>query len=391
MRVHRFSGILAMLCCVPVLARAEETAEAIGPRTFADKALPVLQRGAARFEAGPFEASLHGRLNVWTGWVGSDALLSEGDPMQEYGFRMRRVRFGVDGSLFKTVTFGIEMDLFDSEKQGGPLYEAWVDWTPTHWFGFQVGFQKFPFAKTEMNSSAGTAHLDRALGVKAMAPSNTLGLVIHSDLWKDHLRLTLGVFNGLQRNASFWEGYEGVGVSLGSRFQRLAYVGRLDIEPLARLGSGEPDLQGGPVRLGLGGGGFYSDGKTDEIFGASGYLHLKAYGFHFLGEAIWDRARPQKQPTTVTTTPAEVDRVTAQGTIGYFIRPITTGLAVRTEYIDNHMDQKDEGDQVVVAATLTHYLVQHYLKASFEYQTRIELHGRKLKNDSAILGIQLAF
>jgi hypothetical protein len=353
--------------------------------------LATLEKGPARLEVGVFDLSIHARINAWGGWVGDDALLDQGDPMQESGFRLRRTRFGVDGHLFKTVSYEVEMDIFDSEKLGGPLYTAWIDWTPSHWFGMTFGLQKYPFVKTEMNSSEGTAHLDRAIGVKAMAPSEMLGLTVHSQLWKDHLTLTLGLFNGIQRKTSFFQGYEGVGVTLGNRFERLAYVGRVDIEPLAPLGFGEPDLDGGPIRLGFGGSGQYANGKTDLIYGASGYLHLKAYGFHLLGEAVWDHAQPQKRPTTTATTPTEVDRVVAQGSIGYVVKALSTGLAVRTEYINDNLDFANEGDQVVVAVTLTHYVFEHFLKATFEYQTRIELHGMKLKNDAAIVGVQLAF
>jgi hypothetical protein len=381
-RILRWLPVLGVL-----LAATPASADEAWRKDF----LATLHKGPARIETGVFDLSIHARINVWGGWAGEDALLSEGDKMQESGFRLRRTRFGVDGHLFKTVSYEVEMDVFDSEKQGGPLYAAWVDWTPSHWFGLKLGLQKFVFVKTEMNSSFGTASLDRAIGVKAMAPAETLGLTIHSELWKDHLTLTLGLFNGIQRKSSFFEGYEGTGVTLGNRFERLAYVGRIDLEPLAPLGSGEPDLEGGMVRLGLGGGGFYADGKTDKTYGASGYLHLKAYGFHFLGEATWDHAEPQKRPTTTSTTPTEVGRLTAQGSIGYVIKMLSTGIAVRTEYINDNLDLTTEGDQVVVAVSLNHYVFEHFLKATFEYQTRIELHGKKLKNDAAIVGVQLGF
>ena len=65
----------------------EPTAE---PETMRDALLAPLERGPARFSAGSFSAVFHGRLQFWGGWVGSDALLSEGDPMQEPGFRLRR-------------------------------------------------------------------------------------------------------------------------------------------------------------------------------------------------------------------------------------------------------------------------------------------------------------
>ena len=52
---------------------------------------------------------------------------------------------------------------------------------------------------------------------------------------------------------------------------------------------------------------------------------------------------------------------------------------------------QDRVDGFVVAVALTHYVFEHFLKATFEYQTRIELHGKKLKNDAAIVGVQLGF
>jgi hypothetical protein len=353
--------------------------------------LDLLDKGPARIEAGVFDISLHTRVNVWGGWVGEDARLDQGDPMQQYGFRLRRARFGLDGHLFKTVTYAVELDIFDSEKLGGPLYEAWAGWSPNHWFGVKFGLQKFPMVKSEMNSSMGLAHLDRSIGVKAMAPGNTLGIAFTHQPWKDHLTITLGVFNGLQRAPSFYDGYEGVGVSLGNKFERLSYVGRIDLEPLAPLGKGDPDLDGGAFRLGLGGGGFYSNGQSLEMFGASGYLHMKAFGFHMLAETVWDRAKPQKRPTVITTVPTDTDRLTVHGSIGYFAHWINTGLAVRAEWINDNLDVGNEGDQVVVAASLSHYLYKHYLKATLEYQARIELKGMSRKNDAAIFGVQLGF
>lgn len=376
---------------VPVIGVLLATSSATADEAWRKDFLATLQKGPARFEVGVFDLSLHTRMNVWGGWVAEDARLDQGDPMQKYGFRLRRTRFGVDGHFYKTVSYKVEMDIFDSEKTGGPLYEAWTDWTPSHWFGLKLGLQRFPLAKSQMDSSAGTATLDRAIGIKAMSPDNTLGLTVHTQPWKDHLTITLGLFNGLERKSTFFEGFDGIGVTQGNKFERLSYIGRIDLEPLAPLGYGEPDLEGGPVRLGLGGGGYYSNGATNVLSGASGYVHLKAYGFHLLGEAVWDRAEPQKRPTTESAVPTTVDRVVAQGSIGYVLDAVHSGLAVRVEYINDNLKLANERDQVVVAAALTHYLYEHYLKATFEYQTRIELRGKKLKNDAAIVGVQLGF
>jgi len=354
--------------------------------------MEMLDKGPARIGNDMFDVSFHTRIQAWGGWVGDDALLSQGDRLQESGFRLRRARFGIDGHLFKTVTYELELDVFDQEKTGGPLYQAFIDWTPSHWFGFAVGMQKFPFVRTEMNSSGNIAHLDRAIGVNAMAPSSSMGVTVHTEPWKDHLTITLGVFNGLQRRASFFQGYEGVGISLGNKFERLSYVGRIDLEPLGRIGAGEVDLKSEKsFRLALGGGGFYSDGKTAQMYGASGYVQMKAWGFHFLGEAVWDHGKPKATPTTTNTLESEIDRVVAHGTVGYMILREMLGLSARVEYVNDNMDIDDEGDQIIIAATLAHYAFGHHLKTLVEYQKRLELHGASMANDAVIAGVQLAF
>ncbi len=351
----------------------------------------VLERGAARFDSGPFHAALHGRIQAWGGWVGDDALRSNGDAMQQPGFRLRRARLGVEGGFEDWLRFEVELDAFDQERTGGPLYEAYVDFRPLRYVGAMAGFMQFPFSYSEMRSSARLAHLDRSLGTYAMAPSSTMGLVVYGEPWLGHLRVTAGVFNGLQRKPGFHEGYEPVGVTEGNKFERLSYVGRVDFEPLDAVGPDEADLAGSEhPRLGLGGAFFYNDGRSIATLGASGYLHFKWYGAHLFGEVLWDRSKPQTNPTsTVNTIPSEVQRLAAQGSLGYVWRKF--GLAARVEYLDDNRDLKTEGDEVVVAGTFTYYAVANFFKAQVEYQHRWERYGLSLKNDAVMAGVQCAF
>jgi len=351
-----------------------------------------LANGIARIESGPFDIVFHGRMNVWGGYVGEDSLLGNGDKMQKPGFRMRRVRFGVDGHLARPITYRIELDIFDQEKTGGPLYEGFVDWTPMHWIGATVGFMKLPFVRTAMNSSARLAHLDRAVGVNAMSPVNSLGLVLHSEPWEHHLTITAGVFNGLERKPGFFQGYQPIGVSEGNKFENLSYVARFDLEPLSPIGQGEPDLGKEPkFRLALGGGFLFNDGGSIRTLGASGFVHMKYYGIHLLGETVWDRSSPRAKPTTTNTIASTTKRLFAQGALGYVILKDMLGLAARVEYTDGNMDVSNEDDQVIVAGTLSWYALGHFLKVQAEYQYRHELHGVKVANDAALLGVQAAF
>lgn len=385
--------VAVLLLATPSLAQVEpDPAPAREPADGTAKLRSVLEQGAARFETGPFDLTLHGRLNAWGGWVGDDALLSEGDRMQRPGFRMRRVRLGVDGHFAKPLTYRIELDVFDQEKTGGPLYEAWVDWTPLRWVGATVGFQKFPFVRTQMNSSARLSHLDRAVAASAMSPTNSLGVVLHSEPWEGHLTVSAGVFNGLERRPGFFQGYQPVGVSEGNRFERLAYVARVDVAPLEPVGPGEPDLDRLPrFRLGFGGSFLFNDGDSIRTLGASGYAVMKCHGFHLMGEAIWDRSKPREDPTTTNTIGSEVSRLAAHGSLGYVILRDLLGVSARVEYLDGNMDLDDESDQLVVAGTVSYYAIGHFLKVQAEYQHRRELHGLQVANDAVLAGVQAYF
>jgi len=388
--------LLALVFPLSVLAEEVEIGDK--SETFEDR----LENGIAKLEIGDFNIALHSRVQVWGGWVGEDALLSNGDRMQEYGFRLRRARLGVEGEFIDWLTYKIELDLFDQEKNGSILYEAWIDFTPTPYFGVSVGLDNLPFAYTEIRSSAGFAHLDRTMGVMAMSPDNTLGLTLHTEPWPEHVRITAGIYNGLQRKANFFEGYEGVGVSLGNKFERLSFAARIDIEPMDKLGFEEADLDWAAPRLGFGGGVMYNHGNSIATLGATGHLHLKAYGFHLLGEAIWDWSWPQEKSTSLNTINEETQRLTVSASVGYYFKWINLGLAFRTEYINDNYDfpawdetfasgYKTEGDLMTYAVTLSYYAVKNFVKVQVEYLRRCELEGRALKNDAAIASLQLYF
>jgi len=284
------------------------------------------------------------------------------------------------------------MNLFDDERGGGPLHEAWVDWTPTRFLGARMGVAKFPFMKSELMSSRFLPHLDRPLGTFAMSPPNATGLVLHSAPWNEKLTVEVGLFNGLRRNEHFWKGYDGVGASLGNRFEDLAVAGRVDLAPLGALSRGvaDPGHTAG-FRFALGGAGFYNMGKTIETWGASGYAHLKTHGVHLFAEYTQDHAAPTDKPTTPGTMSTEADRRVMNASLGYVFIKNMLGLAVRGEWIDADVDLDNEEDQWILGGTLTWYAVGDYLKVQAEYMHRVELHGVDVANDWAMLGTLLHF
>lgn len=347
-----------------------------------------------RWDHGDFSAYLGVRIQAHAAmYTGDDALLSNGDLLERAGFRLRRSRIYVGGQFIEGVTFGLAAELFDQEKSDGPLLDAFVDYTPFPEIGVTIGVTHFPFAKGELISSGMLAHLDRPFVSTALAPGRQMGLILHSQLWDERITLYAGVFNGLQRSEFLHQGYEGVGISLGNRFEGAAYVGRVEFEPLGKLGDDVADVtHSKDFLLGLGGGFFFNDGSSVETMGWSAYLQAKWMGLHLLAEYIGDTAEPTAEPASPDgTLRAKTERMGVYGELGYVILPELLGLSVRCEWLDGNTDFDDEQDELIITATATVYVVRNLLKAQVEYTHREELHGLSLNNDAVLAGVQLTF
>ena len=383
--VRKVAGIVVVMVLGWSVAMAQDKFDT-------EAVLEKLDKGALRVGNDDFEALLHGRIQTWFGYVQDDANLQNGDPMQRSGFRLRRARLGLEGGYKQFVRFSLELDAFDKEKTGGPLYEAYLTIKPMKFFGGTIGFQKYPFSYSAMRSSARLATMDRAMGVYAMSPWSTVGLVLFAEPWVEHIRISAGVFNGLQRAQSFHEGYKEQGSSLGQRFERASFVGRLDIMPFGDIGKDTADLaHSKSPKLAFGGACFYNDGDTFDVLAASGYAHLKFYGAHFVGEVLWDWSKLQSRPSDpqAIAGPTEYKRLTAYAEAGYTYWNL--GLAVRGEYLNDNTDKRTQGDEYAITGTLTYYAIGNYLKAQIEYTHRGEIGGQKLKNDNLLGGVQIAF
>ena len=349
-----------------------------------DSPFKRVKKGLASYEDPDFSVFVHTRLQMWAGWVDSDSLLTNGDRMQKSGFRLRRARLKVDGEFLKDFSYELELDVFDHEKTGGPLYGAFIGYEPTHLFGMRIGVDKFPVVKSDMMSSARMPHLDRPIGTIAISPANAMGVLLYSEPWKEHLKVSMGLFNGLRRTGtSLLDGYDGVGISLGNTYEGLAAAGRIDLEPLNPVGPGMADTcKCGKFRLGMGVGGYlngpdsipFMDSGTVATSGLSAYLHTKIAGFHLFGEYTREWVTPKRDPTVPTDVVADMSWNVANVSLGYVILAHKLGVALRGEYIDDNLDMESAGDEYLVGGTVNYYILGDYLKGQFEYGYRQQLH-----------------
>ncbi len=355
---------------------------------------PEYEHGMLRFERGEFAVSLGMRLQTLVSvWNGDEALLDEGDLMEVPGFRLRRTRITLDGQFIDGLTFGLGAELFDQEETDGPLLDAWLDYTPTHYIGVRLGAHKVPYSAARLHPALNLAFVERGLATRAMAPDRVAGATLHSTPWQDRLALQLGVYNGIERRSgSAYRGWEGLGTSLGNRFERLLVAARLDFEPLGPVGPEELDQHKTTSPLFAVGGGFiYSPAKTVTMVGAAGSLHFKWYGFSLFSEVLYQREWPEQQPDTLNVLPHRTERLTFVGQVGYTILRDLLALAFQVEWLDLNMDLEDNQDEIILSGVINAWVVRDLLKGQVQYSHREELHGVSRANDAVYLQVQLGF
>jgi hypothetical protein len=354
---------------------------------------PDYESGMLSFERGDMRIALGARMAIHAAmYTGDNTLLTNGDLLEGPGFRLRRTRITLGGQFIEGVRFGVGVELFDQEKSDGPLLEAFVDVTPWAFLGATVGLIKTPFSYSQLQSSGALPHLDRGFVIRALTPDRQLGLVLRSQPWGDRLTIEAGVFNGMQRARFPYQGYEGIGISMGNRFGGASFMGRLEFEPLGDLGRETADVaHSRRPRVGLGGGFLYDTGGSIHTMIWSAYLHAKWMGAHVLAEYVGDQAKPDKEPTTTSRITTTIERMGVTGEVGYMILPELLGLALRVEWLDLNRALEDEHDSLALTATATVYAVRNLLKFQLEYTHRMELHGVKVANDSVLAGLQLTF
>ena len=324
-----------------------------------------------------------------TPYVGNDALLQTGDAADNEGFRLRRARLGFAGTAASIVPFEVSAELVSGGDDVARLLDAWVGVVPKPYVGLYAGARKLPFSRSAMTGSTNSALIERPITVNAMAPYRQVGFALEGDVAGPMFHYSLGMYNGLQRNNIFGEGYVENSAAFGNRFDELAFVGRLSTAPLGEMGDSMADLDHSPFRFGLGSSFVYSNGGTRDIVATEGDFLLHSHGFHFLGEFLWDQAEPERQPTQASAQLAKLERMGAIGEVGYVILPHMLTVAARVEWMDPNTEIEDNGDQLVIAGGFAFHVWEDYAKVQMDFTHREELKGQSLDNDTFVIQLQL--
>ncbi|MCA9524584.1 MAG: hypothetical protein KC609_26640 [Myxococcales bacterium] len=355
---------------------------------------PGLRKGFLTLEMGDVSIYFSAMLQVQAAFfTQSGALLVNGDPAEQAGFKLRRSRFAIGGYVTHTIAFELELEVIKEAGEAN-LLAAWIGYERFPYAKFYLGAFKMPFSKSAMTSSAYLQLIERPLSVDMMAPYHQLGFMITGSVWHDRFSYQVGIFNGLARKPTALEGYEtGIGASLGNRLSRYVTMVRLDFEPLGKIDPAPADFARNKFLFGMGAGYFFNDGKSIRIHAVSANLQMKAYGFSMLAEFLFDQTEPTRNQNEAITLSARVRRMAAYAQLAYMIitKPLGLELAFRAEWLDDNRSVKDEGDQIVLTGGLNIYFIRNVAKFQINYVHRLELHGQEIKNNTVFAQLSLAF
>jgi hypothetical protein len=300
--------------------------------------------------------------------LGEDSLVSNGDPANAEGFRLRRARLGVQGMWAENLGMELVLDALDGEEG---VHTAKVNWKIHDALRLALGTGKVPYARMAMDSSSRLRFVDRPVGTGELTPGHRLGFTLEGRCLDGALNYIAGVYNGSE------------GLGLGNPNEGILYGGRLETAPL-----GAPaDLFPTEWRVVLGGGAIYEDGPTTNTLAYSGDIHIEGPWFRVRGEYLWDARTPEKEPTLPAGSVAETENEVILAEAAVFVWPESVEIAVRWERVDINKDTELFGDQQILTGGVNWYVRGHHLKVQAHYLHRDELGAIELDNDAVILSV----
>lgn len=366
MMYRRLSCLAASLLLLPLTAARADSPG--GQRSYVE---PDLAPTLEVYRDGDRSLVMGASTQIWAiPHVEDQALVVNDDPANAAGFRLRRARIGLQGTLRSDLALKITLN-----PVGGAddlVHTASLEWAVHEAATIGLGTGKVPYARSAMESSSRLRFPDRPIGTGDLSIGHRMGLTLQGSIADGALGYVTGVYNA---TSDFAHGNANPG---------LLYGGRLESAPLGPLATLTP----GEFRLQIGVGGILEDGPTVNTTAYSADLHLEVARCRLRGELLVDHRAPDTKPTTPATLTGETDRQVILAEATAFLIPDTLELALRFERYDDNDAHKDHGDQQVITAGLNYYLDGHRLKAQAFYIARDETEeGFELANDAFVISV----
>jgi phosphate-selective porin len=152
------------------------------------------------------------------------------DPADFPTWNLHRARFGLEGELYRHITFQVEFEA-TTETSGNPSKSPWrdvyVDADYINAAQIRVGKMKIPFGLDQLNGDAELDFVFRSLGGSYLSPGRDIGGMLHGRFFKRGLNYWAGVYQQDGENSRSSK-------IVGGDF---TVAGRLTVRPFRKLGA----------------------------------------------------------------------------------------------------------------------------------------------------------
>ena len=323
--------------------------------------------------------------------------LVAGDPNDRPGFKLRRGRFGIAGTLGKSIRYRFvagassRFDTLDwsvrpdTEQLG--IQNAYLEWVPVSEFQIRAGADKVPFGGQYTQGSVGLMLPERAVVSENITHGYDAGLRLRGSV--------LGEMGPFAPEGITWTvgAYSGDGsVMTPDDNKGLLGVGRLSLAFGDDLGWSESCLWEGTFGIRVGGGGAinWERESKDQMVGAD--LLAKIWRFSLRGEYLYAKREPTYQGTDEAPVPERFRRHGYLMQLGFMVVPDHLELAFRHDYYDDDMQDEDDYSAVrFVTGGANVFFLEGRMKLQLDYIHRMEAGVVKpISNDTFMAQATLA-
>lgn len=304
-----------------------------------------------------FKLRIGGQVQARMEYMGTEVVNDEGDfdRVDALAFSIPRARLKLDGNVFtKALRFQL---MADFGKGSVVLKDSWIDAElVAKWLVLRVGQTKRPFSRQQLTSSSRYEMVDAAITDKAFGAGYDIGFMFHNNFTKSpKFEWALGLFNGTGDKPWFEGEVEGVivtddagsetvegTVSQKAKFNnvpakfRPTMVARVGYNYGGIKGYSEADLEGGPLRFGVGASGqadFNADEADKGAVKAEVDVILKVYGLSLSGAGYLATT----QDATKSWSSQSLAALGAHAQLGYVIQGVVQPV-VRYALVDPTSD-----------------------------------------------------
>jgi hypothetical protein len=295
-----------------------------------------------------------------------------GDPEDDPGFKMRRVRMGFEGKNDQVkygVTAGMSSAYDAVAASRGhdahlDLVDAYGGFSPAKGVWMVGGVQKVPVSREALISSGNLTFTERAVSTEWLTPGRDIGAVIDGR-WKA-FRLRVGAFNG----SGDLQGDDNNGKLLAARAE-------------GSIGSGKTYRTFGTVdelTIGVGVDGWMNDQVAVKTQGMGADIIVRFEGLALLAEARMVSAAPKEDLVVTPGVFAETSRQGVMAQLGYTVGSLEP--AVRFSTLDDDTNIEDSGDVSEILGGVTWHSDKDQVRAGAGYAVRNETGGNVVPNDT---------